>query len=329
MEIDISVVIPVYNTEKYLKKCLDSILSQTYQNFEILLVDDGSIDKSSEIIHDYMKKYPGIIHGFFQENRGQSSARNLALRHAKGEYISFIDSDDYIGPLFFEQLYKTAKKYMSDMVICNYTKVSENGEIIKRFNANFVEDRMRIPSYISCNHLVKRELIEKYNLYYSEGVICEDIPFILKLEAVAKNTKIIPMEDYFYRTNPKSTTSSYGKRKFRMEQLPIDAMKEAVLFCQKYNENISGEWLEFLVCRIWTSLIFEIGKDYTPDVQKGICKAVTKFMNDFYPECTKNQYVKLNRFKTLPMIQKLGTLIFVQSYRMRLLYPAMKLSSLL
>ena len=231
MAIKVSVIVPVYNTEKYLDQCLKSILNQTLCDFEIIVVDDGSEDASSKIIQSYMEKYPDIVYGFFQENKGQSSARNLALRQAKGEYLAFVDSDDFIGPQFLETLYNVARNKCSDMVVCNYTKVTENGDKIKTFEANFSEDGVRIPSYISCNRLIRKEVIDKYQIFYKEGVICEDIPFVLKLEAVARSIEIISMADYFYRTNPKSTTSSYGRKRFRMDQLPFDAMRESVKFC--------------------------------------------------------------------------------------------------
>lgn len=329
MATKISVIVPVYNTEKYLDECLQSILSQTFQEFEILAVDDGSIDGSAQIIQNYVQKYPKIVRAFFQENSGQSSARNLALRNAKGEYISFVDSDDFIGPQFLEQLYETAEKKSSDMVICNYTKVSEDGKKRKVFDVNFVEGEVRIPSYTACNRLIRKEMLDKYQIFFKEGVICEDIPFILKIEAVAKNIKTVSMASYYYRTNPKSTTSSYGRKNYKMEQLPVDAMKEAVEFCKKNSRNLSYDWLEFLVCRIWTSLVFDIGKECDPNVQKNMCKEVNRFMGAYFPDCVENAYVKISKFKNISKVQKVGTWIFVQSYRLHALYPAMKLYSLL
>lgn len=327
MSTKISVIVPVYNTEKYLDKCIKSILKQTFREFEILVVDDGSQDGSAQIIRSYEQRYPELIRAFFQENRGQSSARNLALRNAQGEYISFIDSDDFIGPDFLKQLYETAKRNSSDMVICNYTKVSENGEPIKKFDVNFTDGVVRIPSYTACNRLIRKEILDKFQIFYKEGVICEDIPFILKIEAVGKNIKAISMSGYYYRTNPKSTTSSYGRKNFKMEQLPFIAMRETVEFCMKNSKNFKSDWLEFLVCRIWTSLIFDIGKECSPSVQKNMCKEVKRFMGEYFPDCAKNAYIKIGRFKKIPKIQKIGTWIFVQSYRLNVLYPAMKLYS--
>lgn len=329
MSINISVVVPVYNTEKYLERCLKSILNQSYRDFEIIIVDDGSKDKSSSIIKFYEREYPNIVQAFYQDNKGQSSARNVALRHAKGKYVAFVDSDDFIGVNFLETLYEVAQRKESDMVICNYTKTTEQGDVIKTYEANFVEDGVRIPSYISCNRLIRKEVLDKYHIFYKEGVICEDIPFVLKLEAVARNITVISMADYFYRSNPKSTTSAHGRKRFRMNQLPFDAMKESVEFCMSNEHCLPYDILEFWVCRIWTSLLFDIGKECKPDVQKKMSQEVTAFMEKYFPNCYRNSFVSLIKFKKMSKLQKFGTWIFVQAYRFGKLYPIMKLYSLL
>ena len=100
----ISIIVPVYNVEKYLKKCLDSILSQTYKNFEVIIVNDGSPDNSQKIIDEYKKKDKRII-VLEKENGGLSSARNYGIEHANGKYISFVDADDYIEKDYVEKLY--------------------------------------------------------------------------------------------------------------------------------------------------------------------------------------------------------------------------------
>lgn len=320
MAIKVSVIVPVYNVERYLSQCLDSILNQTFHEFEIIIVDDGSEDGSSEIIREYSKKYPKKIKAFFQENKGQSVARNFALKHAEGEYVAFVDSDDYIGNDYIEILYNNAIEKKSDMVICNYTKVTENGENIRSYDANYIEGNLRIPSYISCNKLVRRKLLEDYNIQYKEGVICEDIPFVLKIEAVAKNVCVIPMAGYFYRTNPKSTTLTFRKKKFRMDQLPFLAMREAVEFCLAQENIFDYKKLEFFVCRIWTSLLFEIGKGCEKEVQREMCREIMDFEKSYFPKCYQNPYIKLSGLKNIPLIPKIGTWMFVQAYRMNVLY---------
>ena len=114
----ISIIVPVYNVEKYLKTCLDSIINQTYQNLEIILVDDGSTDNSGEICEEYRKTDSRIIL-IHKENEGLSMARNFGLDIASGDYISFVDSDDFIARNMMEALYNRLLETQSDMAICS------------------------------------------------------------------------------------------------------------------------------------------------------------------------------------------------------------------
>src|SRR5690625_3550080 len=124
MEIKLSIIVPIFNMEQLLPKCLDSILTQTFKGFELILVNDGSTDKSGEICDDYAHKDQRIkvIH---KKNGGTSSARNAGLAVAKGDYIGFVDSDDYINKHMYETLYNSAIKHSSDIVLCSYEDVYE------------------------------------------------------------------------------------------------------------------------------------------------------------------------------------------------------------
>ncbi len=329
MSTEISVIIPVYNTEKYLRQCLDSVMKQTFQDFELLIVDDGSTDSSAAIIKEFSEKYPGRIRSFFQKNQGQSAARNKALQEARGRYVMFVDSDDYIGEKYMETLYETAVREQSDMVICDYIKVSMDGSFLKHCHANFSENGIRIPSHISCNRIISRELLNRYGLRYANGVICEDIPFMLKVEAVADNIRIISLAEYYYRTNPQSTTLTLKKRNLQMTQMPFQALKDCVEFCRKYDSSYSDERMGFFLCRIWTTFIFDVGRGCKKTVRQGMCREVTAFMKEYFPYYYKNPYVRLGAFRDLPKVQKWGTWIFVQALHFRLLPLFAALASLI
>ena len=125
----LSIIVPVYKTEKYLPKCIDSILAQTYADFELILIDDGSPDRCGEICDEYALK-DGRITVIHQENKGVSAARNAGLDIAKGEYIGFVDSDDWIEPEMYEILVTTIVSRRTDIVICGCAQRNENGELI-------------------------------------------------------------------------------------------------------------------------------------------------------------------------------------------------------
>ena len=142
----ISVIIPIYNTQKYLKKCIDSVESQSYNNIEIILVNDGSTDSSEKIIRPYLQKYENIKY-YKKENGGLSDARNYGMPYATGEYIAFLDSDDYVESTMYEEMYEGAKKENADMVECDF---------IWEYPDKRKED-------IGTIYKSKKEMIEKYN----------------------------------------------------------------------------------------------------------------------------------------------------------------------
>lgn len=318
MEIKISLIIPVYNAEKYLRQCLDSVVNQTIQErIEVILVNDGSADASGEIMLEYESKYPELIRNVFKENGGSSSARNAALDIAEGEYVVFVDSDDFIGPNYLEILYKKAIETKADMVLCDYTRVTAEGKYYKQCIANYIEKDIRIPSYISCNRIVRRTLFEENHIRYRVGVVGEDIPAMLQLEAVAKHVEVIPMAEYYYRMNPKSVTSTFSK--IKIEKFPFDAIKDCVDFCMERKYTLEYEKLEFYICRIWTSLLLDDGRKCPKEMRQTLCRRISDFMMEYFPECHKNKYVKLNYFSKIPKVHKWGTWLFVKALRFNML----------
>ena len=131
----ISVIVPVYNVEKYIERCVESVLAQTHKEFELILVDDGSTDLSGEIC-EKLKTKDNRIRVFHQENKGLSAARNKGLIEAAGEYITYIDSDDYVDAFYLEVLHQNAVQYHADISVCGYQRVWENNKTQKRENGS-------------------------------------------------------------------------------------------------------------------------------------------------------------------------------------------------
>lgn len=221
----ISVIIPVYNLDKYLKNCLDSVINQTYQNLEIILVNDGSNDCSGAICDEYAKK-DSRIRVIHKENGGVSSARNAGLDIAKGEYIGFVDGDDIIDDNLFEVLYETAKNFNSDITACGIVqhrmdgtvqtlsddslKNYEKSVIIKGFfDDNLIKETM----YGPVNKIIKRKVVD--SIRFKENLtIAEDLLFLFncieKSDTVVLNNK--PLYHYLKRENS-ITTSKFSEKK--------------------------------------------------------------------------------------------------------------------
>ncbi len=195
----ISIIVPIYNTEKYLKECIDSIIAQTYENLEIILVDDGSPDNCPEICDSYCKK-DGRITVIHKTNSGVSDARNQGLNAAKGEYVVFVDSDDYVKPDYIETLFKHANAdvVVSASSVCGYFKVEE---VIKNLE--------EIGGFVAPYHkLYKKEAIESVS--FPSGIrIGEDILFNIDVLCAIKDVVYIDYSGYIIRENPASVTRGF------------------------------------------------------------------------------------------------------------------------
>ena len=172
MKIKVSVIIPVYNTEDYLKECIESLVNQTLHEIEILIVNDGSTDSSLEIMKEFKNKYPNIIKIFDKVNGGQASARNYALPFAQGEYLGFVDSDDWVDSTMYEEMYEKAEKEDADIVICDMVDHFPDRTVC--YPSSRFENKFKVtPS--ACNKLFKRSLVKED--VFPVGLWYEDFEF--------------------------------------------------------------------------------------------------------------------------------------------------------
>lgn len=200
----ISVIVPVYNTAQYLPKCLDSILNQTYVELEVLVVNDGSTDNSQHFIDQYVRKDPRVV-SIIKENGGLSEARNTGIDKATGDYIAFIDSDDYIDPIMFEKMIALAVDHQSDIVFCDLVKVDEDGNEFRDLPQSpqlpekiLLKEDLSIfgeMSCFACNKIFKAALFENHR--FRNGIHFEDIELIPKL--VLDSSIISKINEPFYK----------------------------------------------------------------------------------------------------------------------------------
>lgn len=212
----VSVIVPVYKAEAYISSCIDSILNQTFQDFEILLVDDGSPDNAGAICEEYAAKDSRIL-VIHQENQGQAAARNHAMQLAKGEWICFVDSDDLIHPQMLELLYTAAMESGAGISMCQMLESPELPEdfcspVKPAFETLTMDedtlvgmlDRGEYPSWVACAKLIRRQYIEKYPFHV--GRVYEDNEAVCRWVCWAGKLAKMEHKLYFYRTNPESTT---------------------------------------------------------------------------------------------------------------------------
>ena len=215
---EISIIVPVYRAEKYLNACVDSILNQTYSDFELVLIEDGSPDQSGAICDEYAQKDDRVrvIH---QPNQGQAAARNHALPMTQGNWLCYVDSDDAIHPQMLEHLHRAAEESGAGISMCQFLEAPEPPEDYEQ-PAEFsytlltmdektlteLHDRDQYPGWVACAKLIRRELVEGYPFH--TGRVYEDNEAVTRWLLPAKTLAMLPTQLYFYRTNPESTTKS-------------------------------------------------------------------------------------------------------------------------
>jgi glycosyltransferase involved in cell wall biosynthesis len=216
----ISVVIPVYNVEKYLEQCLVSVIFNSYKNLEIIVVDDGTPDNSADIYNKYaeLDKRIKII---VQENAGLSAARNVGIETAGGKYIHFVDSDDYIDLNFYEELINDALQYDADIVACGI-KMSNTVVIIEYSHRIICADLYTKIQKLMCakhgyavRYLLRRQFLIENKIEFAVGKSFEDLPFTLTAVKAANRVAINPNTFYHYIRRPGTISTAKGRRKFR------------------------------------------------------------------------------------------------------------------
>lgn len=218
----VSIIIPVYNCEDYIQICLDSILNQTFNNFEIILINDGSTDSTSQLLEKYKEKVKLIN----ISNHGQAYARNLGINNSNGDYICFVDSDDYLEPEYIEKLYKTAITYNSDMSYCFINRFFD-------YKPSFLEKIFSFDQYYDIDNpfdlekhkellinmtvapfgkLIKRNFILENKVKFVNGKIYEDLLFTSTLLLNNPKLSLVPEKLYNYRMRKNSTMSNKNSK---------------------------------------------------------------------------------------------------------------------
>lgn len=216
----VSVIVPVYNVERYLAKCLDSLVNQSLQNIEIVIVNDGSSDGSASIIKQYSEKYPEKVKAFTKENGGLSDARNFGIDKATGDHFGFVDSDDHVSGTMFEEMLGLAVKHDAEMVICNIQKVDEEGNVTQKLTQipNMTEkidletnfSVFSDLSYFACNKLFRKELFAYKR--FKKGVHFEDIQLIPQLLLECKTLAQTQNFHYQYLERSDSISKTHNEK---------------------------------------------------------------------------------------------------------------------
>lgn len=246
----ISVIVPVYNVEKYLKQCLDSIINQTYKNLQIILIDDGSSDKSGIICDDYQQK-DNRIEVIHKTNSGVAAARNQGVLMAKGDYIAFVDSDDFIEKDMYEILLATMDNDKIDMAVSTINRIERNGKnrvqsklfekdrILDKFE--FMEIFIKNESDYLVNKLYKKNILK--DVIFPDGKYFEDLVTMLQLITNSEKISYVNKPLYNYRKNAESITAVFLESPKKIFDRYSEAERGWRLLKDNYSKNISDNFI--------------------------------------------------------------------------------------
>ena len=314
---EISVIIPVYNVEKYLSQCLDSILNQTFKDFECICVNDGSTDNSLSILQKYASK-DNRIKIINQENKGLSGARNSALKVVNGKYITFIDSDDFVSGDYLEKLINLAEKENSDIVYCrhkmyySFDNKYENGPNREKLNKLFFEyskskQKNKQIKYIldivensrsACMKLYKTDVIENNDISFFEDIYAEeDFSFNVLVNLYSKKISLLDEEIYYYRKQINSITTN--KETFR-----INAIKSFAFLTREIEKRNLLESNKVLKDFVLSKFIFNIGKKIPKSKQKDIYPHILEHFL-YLKNILKPSFIKVGKINFYILIMKI------------------------
>lgn len=197
----LSVIVPVYNAADYLRDCIGSLIAQTLDDYEIILVNDGSTDNSAQIIDEYSSAHPELIRVITLENGGQGRARNFGLEIAKGDYVGFVDSDDWVLPEMYAKLCALADAEEADVAICDIRQINADGSAV--CVSTWREDRPIASAGSCCDKIFRRSRIG--TIRFPQSVWYEDLAFSAKLLMLSRRTVHVPEMLYMYRCGQPST----------------------------------------------------------------------------------------------------------------------------
>lgn len=294
--VKISIIVPTYNGEQYILKCINSLLDQTLKEIEIIVIDDGSTDNTKNLVLQI--KDPRVKY-YYQKNQMQGAARNYGIKLAKGDYIAFVDDDDYVDSKMYEKMYNKAISFDSDLVVCDMERFEIDGKnktIIKGINyytSDIVKNYI-VSSNGPTNKIIKKDILLKNDLYFLERHIYEDLAVVPIYAIYAENIAYMKYAPYKYVRRKHSTMNQekYTKRLkdiFYAYDFLFDKYK-------KSKENYDEEFEFIFIYHIFLSASLRILPFKTKEAREDLLK-INKMLKEKCPNWRKNKYYKKKNLK--------------------------------
>lgn len=303
----ISIIVPIYNVEKYLNKCIDSIISQTYKNIEIILVDDGSPDNCGKICDEYAKK-DNRIKVIHKENGGVSSARNVGIENSNGEWIAFVDADDWIEKEYIFSLANKAKDENADIALCTYNRVT--GNIIEKINNFNKKNELNAEEYLimALNpqtgfgycwiKLFKKNII-KDTRFDRSLLVAEDALFNIQISKNINKAVVLSENLYNYRNNENSVVKKFDEKYVKKY---LNAMKKnkKYIFDNYQKDSIKQSYYNFVAFHV---MLIAVNYCYHPENK---CKNKRKLLKEICEQDYFDEGIKKSNYEHLSLTRKIS-----------------------
>lgn len=313
----VSIIIPVYNGEKYIERCIRSLLGQEYKEIEIIAVDDGSTDHCAEIIKSIQVEDDRVKY-LFQENSGPGVARNRAIKEAKGKYLLFVDADDYVGRDYIADLAHTAEDNNAELTIGGYTLVYEDSDsenrIVPDQYVQYTEEEWayRISSCWSRLYLKKFWDENEISFQEDKEARAEDVPVVLYSNAMAQNITIVKNSGYFYYQHQGSAMNSLAKKVvFKFPYKAFDEMYHKIRNIRMVN---SREYFDFGILKFLAHFEFVIYRNAAKEEKVYFQNYLYELLKDDFGQMVVN-WKKIKTKMDLPMTHKVAIHLFIMKHR--------------
>lgn len=315
---DISIIVPIYNAEKYLKKCIDSLVNQTKKEIEIILINDGSTDSSERIIKEYKDER---IKYFKNKNQGIGKTRNFGIEKATGKYLLFVDSDDYLDKNACEKLYNKIENDSLDLLVYDFYREFDNGkkeeEKLQKFDISNLKENPKLLLNINLspwNKLYKTEVIKGNNTKFVENLKYEDAPFVV--EAIINSKRIGKLDEslYYYMIHSNSETTIRDKRIFDILEI-VDIIRKKV---KKLKSDSINEVLDTLTISILMNYNIQQRMQKNKKVGMEFIDKSFEYLQRNIPNYKNNIYFKdRNMLKSIIEKNKQISKLYCRMYRVK------------
>lgn len=287
----VSVIVPIYNVEKYLEKCINSLLSQTLEDIQIILVNDGSKDNSGNIAKEYEQNNKDRVIYVEKENGGLSDARNYGLKYATGDFIAFLDSDDYIEKNAYEEMYNKAIEENADYVECDFIWEFPNKiRVDKQYPYKNKKEMLSFVRVVAWNKLIKRQLITDNNLEFPKGLRYEDVEFTYKLIPFINKFAYVDKPFIHYVQRKGSIANVQNERTaeiFTVLDNVIEFYKKNNIY-EKYRDELEYNYARYLLC----SSLKRMCKIKDKTIREKLLTESWKRLNSNFPNWKENVILK-------------------------------------